>query len=751
METITLFIDDREVVTRKGATLLEAAQAANIYITALCAHPDLPPFEEVKASDSVYRGDELIEGDAPAKNFEGCCLCIVEIESVDGFPTACTTSATSGMRVQTDTPKVQELRRQNLSAILARHPHACLTCAQREGCIREPCSTNVPVAERCCPKLGNCELEKIAEYIGIKDDTPRWIPTQIPLLRDEPLFVRDYNLCIGCLRCVRACKELRGVDALGFVHHNNEVLVGSLAPMLKESGCRFCTACVEVCPTGTLVDREDIKMAEREAALVPCASTCPVGIDVPRYVRFIAEGRFDQALGVIREKVPFPSVLGYVCFHPCESECRRGEVNEPISICTLKRFAAEQDSGLWRANSKVAPPTGKRVAVVGSGPSGLTAAYYLVKLGHSVTVFESLPEPGGMLRAGIPSYRLPEEVLQRDIADILSLGVEIRTNTSIGESFSLDELKNQGYQAIFLATGAQLSRKLPLEGVELAGVLWGVDFLREAKFGRGAKGEGRVLVIGGGNVAMDVALTALRLGAKEVQLACLESREEMPAHEWEIQEALDEGVVLYPSWGPKRILGNGRVEGVELVCCTSVFDKAGKFNPSFDESATKTIETDMVIMSIGQASDLSFLGDSSKIESTRGGTIKVNDITLETGAAGIFAGGEVVSGPTSVVEAIAVGRKAAISIDRYLGGEGIIDEVLVELEEPQAWLGREEGFADKPRASMPCLPMEERLKGEGIKAMVMVHMGNSMPEKMARFYERMGYKHLECHFLKRLS
>ena len=711
METIALTINGREVVVEKGTTVLEAAQAADIYIPALCAHPDLPPFEGIKAADRVYRAGELIEGDASGKEFEGCRLCVVEVEGIDGFPTACTTPATDGMRVETDTPKVQELRRQNLSAILVRHPHACLTCAQREGCTREPCSANVPLAERCCPKFGNCELEKIAKYIGIKEDTPRWIPPEIPILKDEPLFIRDYNLCIGCLRCLRACRELRGVDALGFVYHNGEVFVGSLAPALRESGCRFCTACVEVCPTGALMDKEEVKVAEREESLVPCISSCPAGIDVPRYVHLIAEGKFDQALAVIREKVPFPSVLGCVCFHPCESKCRRGQVNEPVSICALKRFAAEQDSGIWRASSRVAPPTGKRVAIVGSGPSGLTAAYYLAKLGHSVSVFESLPEPGGMLRAGIPSYRLPEEVLQRDIAEILSLGVEIRTNTPIDDSFSLNDLKNQGYQAIFLAIGAQLSRKLSIEGAELEGVLWGVAFLREAKFGRGAKVEGRVLVIGGGNVAMDVALTALRLGAKEAQLACLESREEMPAYEWEIKEALDEGVILHPSWGPRRILGDGRVKGIELVRCTSVFNEEGKFNPSFDESTTTTIETDTVIMAIGQASDLSLLGEASKIEATRGGTIKVDDATLETDADGIFAGGEVVSGPTSVVEAIAAGRKAAISIDKYLGGEGNIDEVLVEVEKPKAWLGKEEGFADKPRVRMSCLPMEERLKG----------------------------------------
>jgi NADPH-dependent glutamate synthase beta subunit-like oxidoreductase len=705
METITLFIDDREVMTKKGSTLLEAAQAANIYIPALCAHPDLTSFEEVKASDGVYRGDELIKGDAPAEDFEGCRLCIVEIEGIDGFPTACTTPATSGMRVQTDTPKVQELRRQSLSAIFARHPHACLTCAQREGCPREPCSTNVPVAERCCPRLGNCELEKVAEYIGIKDDTPRWIPTQIPLLRDEPLFVRDYNLCIGCLRCVSACKELRGVDALGFVQHNNEVVVGSLAPLLKDSGCRFCTACVEVCPTGALVDKEEVKLAEREAALVPCVSTCPVGMDVPRYVHLIAEGRFDQSLAVIREKVAFPSVLGYVCFHPCENECRRVEVNEPISICTLKRFAAEQDSGLWRANSRVAPPTGKRVAIVGSGPAGLTAAYYLVRAGHSVTVFEALPEAGGMMRVGIPDYRLPPAVLNKEIEEITALGVELKMNTKIE---SVEKLFAEGFEAVFLAIGAHAGIKLGVEGEDIPGVIECVSFLREVNLGKEVKLGDRVTVVGGGNAAIDAARTALRLGAEEVTILYRRTQAEMPASPEEVEGALEEGVKMFFLAAPSRITrDNGRVNMECVRMELGKVDASGRRRPLPVKDGEFAIDCDTVIAAIGQTPEIPA---QFGLSPGRGNTIQVDPDTLATTREGVFAGGDAVTGPASVIEAIAAGRQAAISIDKYLGGEGIIDEVLVELEEPEAWLGREEGFADKPRASMPCLPLEERIK-----------------------------------------
>jgi thioredoxin reductase len=264
------------------------------------------------------------------------------------------------------------------------------------------------------------------------------------------------------------------------------------------------------------------------------------------------------------------------------------------------------------------------------------------------------------------------------------------------------------YDAIFLALGAQLSRKLAIEGIDLEGVLWGLDFLRTVKQGQPPRVKEKALVIGGGNVAIDVALTALRLGAKEVQLACLECREEMPAHEWEVEEAIEEGVVLNLSWGPRRILGDDRVRAVELVRCTSVFDEEGRFDPCYDGSVTTTIETDMVILAIGQATDLSSL--DSRLPTTRAGTISVDVQTLQTSLPGIFAGGEVVSGPASVIEAITSGRQAAISIDKYLGGEGVLDEPSLEVDK-EPWLGREEGFAEQHRVQMVRLPLEWRVKG----------------------------------------
>ncbi len=709
METVTLTIDDTEVNVEKGATVLEAAQSANIYIPTICYHPDLPPASEMKLDDQIYRGNELVKnsGSTP-KTLEGCLLCVVEIEGTEGFPTACDTPVKQGMIVHTNTEQVQELRRENLAKILAKHPHACLVCAEKEGCSREPCSLNVPVDERCCIKFGNCELQRVAEYVGIREDVSRYIFRDLPV-EETPLFVRDHNVCISCGRCVRICRDVRGVEAVGIVHDGEAYVVGTLGPSLKESECRFCGACVEVCPTGALMDK-DLRWLPPEEDLVPCKHTCPAGIDVPRYVRCMSEGKFSEAAAIIREKVPLPTILGYLCHHPCETECRRGKLNDAVSICALKRFAVEHDTGLGRTTLAVASPTGKKVAIVGAGPAGLAAAYYLAKKGHSVTIFEALSEYGGMMRVGAPPYRLPREILERDINEILKLGVEIKTGTPIGQKLTLDELRDK-YDAIFLAVGAHLSRMLKIEGAGLKGVLWGVDFLRDVNLGRDVRVAERVLVVGGGNVAIDVARAALRMGAKEVQLACLESREKMPAHPWEIEEAVEEGVILNVSWGPRRILGNGEsVTGLELVRCTSVFDENGRFNPSLDEKVTKSIETDMVIIAIGQASDLSFLGEAGGIEVDKA-TIRVDDTTLRTTDPKIFAGGDAVSGAASVIEAIAMGRKAAISMDEYLGGDGVIDEMPIETDVPNPWLGREEGFADRPRAKMPCLSAEQRLHG----------------------------------------
>ena len=432
----------------------------------------------------------------------------------------------------------------------------------------------------------------------------------------------------------------------------------------------------------------------------PCSHTCPAGVDVPRYVRFIGDGRFAEAVAVVREKIPFPSVCGYICTHPCEAKCRRGQLDEAIAIRALKRFATEHDNGLWKQNSRVAPATNKRVAIVGSGPAGLTAAYYLAKLGHSVTVFEALPEPGGMMRVGIPDYRLPKDVLRAEIEEIRSVGVEIRTNTRVDSPQGLLE---QGYDAVFLAIGAHQAVRLGIEGEDSPKVKEGLSFLRDVGLGREVELGSRVAVIGGGNVAIDSARTALRLGAKEVTIVYRRTRAEMPASPEEIDGALAEGVNIHFLAAPVRIIS--RNKGLRLECIRmklGAVDASGRQGVEPIEGSEFTMGFNTVIAAIGQRPELPAL---IGLATGRGNTIQVDPDSLATGKEGIFAGGDVVSGPATVIEAIADGRQAAISVDRYLGGSGVIDETLAP---PEGEVAPVEEAEEKRRLPIPALPLEQR-------------------------------------------
>ncbi|MBA7670050.1 NADPH-Fe(3+) oxidoreductase subunit beta [subsurface metagenome] len=426
-------------------------------------------------------------------------------------------------------------------------------------------------------------------------------------------------------------------------------------------------------------------------------------MDAPRYIRFISQGKFAEALAVVREKIPFPAVCGYICAHPCEAKCRRGQLDEAIAIRVLKRFAFEHDTGLWREKSKIAPPSGKRVAVVGSGPAGLTAGYYLAKLGHSVTIFEALPEPGGMMRFGIPDYRLPKSILRAEIDEIENVGVEIKTNTRVD---SVESLLEQGCHAVFLAIGAHQSIKMGVEGEDSPKIKECISLLREVSLGKEVRLGDRVAVIGGGNAAIDSARTARRLGAKEVTIVYRRTRAEMPASSEEIEGAVEEGVEFHFLAAPSGIISrNGKVKLECVHMKLGAVDASGRQRPEPIEGSEFTMDFDTVISAIGQRPEVP---SSFDLPTGQGNTIQVNTDTLATGKEGIFAGGDAVTGPATVIEAIAEGRQAAISIDKYLGGGGDIDEVLAPPEEGEL-SPLEEAEEEKQRPEIPTLPVDQRL------------------------------------------
>lgn len=409
-----------------------------------------------------------------------------------------------------------------------------------------------------------------------------------------------------------------------------------------------------------------------ELVLAPCEHACPAHVDVPGYVALIGEGRFAEALALHRQRNPFPGVCGRVCTHPCEEVCRRRDTDEAIAIRQLKRFMADYELAHPPAPAASPPiPTKDRVAIVGSGPAGLTAAYFLAPLGYSVTVFEAHSEPGGALLS-IPDYRLPKDIVRQEIALIRDRGVEIRTHTRLGVDFSIDDLFERGYKAVFLAVGTHSAHGLGIAGEDLDGVIQGLPFVWDVNLAQAGDLMGKkVAIIGGGNVAVDAARSAVRLGAEATYIVYRRRREDMPAEESEVREAEREGVHIHYLLGPVEICGNG---GVEQLRCARMalgeFDSSGRRRP-IPSKEEVMLEVDVVIVAVGQWPDLSFLRDG-QIEVDRRGRIEVDPDSLMTRWEGVFAGGDVVTGPATVVEAITAGQKAAMSIYRYLGGSGII-------------------------------------------------------------------------------
>lgn len=399
----------------------------------------------------------------------------------------------------------------------------------------------------------------------------------------------------------------------------------------------------------------------------PCQAACPVHTDARRYVSLIAQERYEEALDVIMATNPLPSVIGRICAHPCEQACRRGAVEEPISICHLKRFVTDK-LGYSDGKIKVKPVAktkNKKIAVIGSGPSGLTAAHDLARQGYGVTIYEKHPLPGGMLRYGILDYRLPPEVLQSDIDNILAVGIKLECSVDVGHEVDFQELINE-HDAVLIAAGLSVSRSVPLPGVDLRGVHLAVPVLEAINEGRPVDLGDDVIVIGGGNVAVDVARSVRRLGDKTVKMVCLEARDEMPAHDWEIEDALIEGVEVHCSWGPDKVAGeHGRVTGLEFKECTCVFDEARRFSPRFDESNRNIMSADTIILAIGQGSDLTFLKRAG-VKLTDRGQIEFDGATMRTSRPEVFAAGEIVSGPGAAIKAIANGHRAAEAIAAYL-------------------------------------------------------------------------------------
>lgn len=420
---------------------------------------------------------------------------------------------------------------------------------------------------------------------------------------------------------------------------------------------------------------------EGKETIPPCMGTCPVNVN-PRLQNYlVGEGRYEEAYLAVRDRNILPGVLGRICNHPCESMCRRGAYDEPIAIKNLHRFIQEE-----YFKSEKTPPSfekkyNKKIAIVGSGPAGLSSAYNLLKKGYKVEVFDRHPYPGGMLMIGVPKYRLPRDELIEEIKLLEDMGIDIQTGVEIGKDITLTRL-SENYDAVIIAVGLQKSRSLNIPGAEMEGVKHAIPFLKKVNTAETADIGNEVVVIGGGNVAVDVARSAVRVGAEAVKMVCLEKREEMPAFSWEIEEAIEEGVRLYPGWGPNKVLGENKVEALEVVSCSSVFDERGNFSPTFDEEKTNVIKGDTVIFAIGQYGDMSFV-EGSEVEVDERGRLVFNNETWQTTVENIFACGEIITGPSTAISSIGTGHRAAEKVHRYLQGKSITsDGILFKGEYP---------------------------------------------------------------------
>jgi len=585
------------------------------------------------------------------KPYGGCRLCLVEVTSGGRtiLSASCSYPVAEGIKVVTDAPKVLRARRLVIDLLWSRSP-------------------NLPI------------LRSIAQDLGVK----------------EPSFPLGDSECILCDLCTRVCSELEQLGVIGMVGRGSkrEVLTpfGEVAEV-----CQSCGACGFVCPTAWIHEVAKIH--------APCTLTCPAGINVQGYVQLVNQGKDQEAVKLIMERLPLPGVLGRICPHPCEEECRRQTVDEPVAICNLKRFVADQvdwkEMGLPKAEARP-----EKVAIIGSGPAGLSCAYHLARRGYSSTIFEALPVTGGMLRVGIPDYRLPKNILDQEIDSILRLGVELKLNTALGRDFTLDSLLSNGYKAVFLGTGCHVGMKLGVPGEDSEGVMQGVDFLRKHTLKEPFQLGKNVAVIGGGNVAIDVACSALRLGSK-VTLVYRRTRDEMPAHPWEVEQAICEGVENLYLTAPVAVkTDNGKVRALE---CQRMElgepDASGRRRPVPVAGSEFELPVDMVIPAIGQRAEASCF-EGSGLKLTKWGTIEADKVTHETSRPGVFVAGDLQSGPWIAIGAIAGGQEAAESIDIYLRG----GDLSAGREQKRKRHHRPKSFpiggVVQPRAEMPTLPPE---------------------------------------------
>jgi len=532
-------------------------------------------------------------------------------------------------------------------------------------------------------KNPNIELLMNSEVVRLEGGPGNFMVT----LRTRPRRVL-YERCTSCGTCAISCPI-----EVGDVYNENLSLRSAAFINFPQA-----------IPSTYMIDRQ----------LAPCIFTCPINLNARDYIALIAEGKFSEALSLIRERLPFPGIIGRICTHPCEDSCLRGrEVDQPIAICALKRFVADYESSKgYIPVPEIKADKKKKVAIIGGGPAGLTCAYELRREGYRVTIFDAHDKLGGMLYVGVPPYRLPREVLDRELAIIEKMGIEVCLKKRVGIDISLDEIFSN-FDAAFIASGAHGRRRLGIENEDASGVLDALGFLKLNNLGEKIRLGKRVIVMGGGNVAMDAAMTARRCGAEDIRVVALERWEDMPAHRWEIYQALEEGIRIYNSWGPLKIHAlDGIFKGIELQRCKKVFNDKGAFEPIFDSSVREYMEGDNLILVIYETIDTEYLKDYKEIVRLHDGRIKVDRVTLETTKKGVFAGGNAATGPKTAIDAVAQGKRAAESIKRYLEGMDLREGRLAEddkiLDEPPFPVKK------KQRINIPKTPVEKRRNFEEI-------------------------------------